>query len=326
MGSGKWLEWRITMINSLGSKVNCFLRMLVILSVTCATVLTGLLAVDFAEAKTTPVSSDTSYVRYATGINIYGAPKDWYGLAVHYGYYVSDQPVPGGVVSFEKGAYGTNSTYGFVGVVVYYREVGNYWDFGARYSYPATERTIYYNHAFAKEQSFRVLKKDPNVHYIYRHGENKRPDGYYFRPEYVGYEVLGTRQPLAAEKREVTVYSENVFAKAFVGSGQVVRILAKAEVGETIWVFIKTSHQPKITYAKTYYYGKEELSRFDPYSGQAYKMYYAKDYGDSVLDLGYGDYSNIAGKGGEITVTLKKGNDPRRLVPLQTIRLRLGRE
>jgi hypothetical protein len=68
-------------------------------------------------ARTFPTIMDTSYVRTATGINIYGAPREWHTLAAQYGYQVSDKPVTGGVICFEGGAYGTSETYGFAGVV-----------------------------------------------------------------------------------------------------------------------------------------------------------------------------------------------------------------
>lgn len=327
------------MIESVGMKVNIFFRTLVVFSLACLVAFATPSATEPAAANTISQGPDTSYVRYATGINIYGSPRDWHTLAARYGYYVSDKPVPGGAICFKDSAYGMNGAYGFVGVVVYYQDDGDYWSIGTRYAYPTREGGSYYsyasvkgqtgsdyNHLYVKEQGLRVLKSDPHVHYIYRRGMNLRPAGYYSRPEYAGYELVGKQYKLSTETKEVTVYPENNYVKAYVGSGQVVRVLAKAEVGETLWVFIKTPYRTGTVYAQTYYDGKEQLAKFDASSPEAYRMYYAKNYGDTVLDLGYADYSKIAGDSGELTITIKKGKDPLRLTLLQTINLQLARK
>jgi len=298
------------------------IRVLARVSLACLIVLAIVWTGRHSEAKTDLQIQDTGFVRYATGINIYGSPKDWYILAARYGYYVSDEPVNGSVVSFEPGAYGTNNAYGFLGVVIYYRDDGGYWRIGTRYAYP-TERGSYYDdYYYAKEQEFRVLKKDPKVRFIYRNGMNAHPKGYYYYPEYVGYNIIDKQYPFSDGTEEVTVYPDKNYVKTYVRAGRIVRVLAKAEVGETLWVFIQTPYNAGATYARTYYYsGKESLKKFDAYSSDAYRMYYAKDYGDTVLDLGYADYSKIAGDSGEVTIIIKKGDDPKQLETLQTISL-----
>jgi hypothetical protein len=317
------------MIDSEDMKVNIFFRMLGSAVRACLVGLAILAILSIAtlsEAQTVSQVPDSSYVRYATGMNIYGSPKEWYTLATRYGYYVADKPVTGGVVSFDSGAYGTTSPYGFVGVVVYYQEDGGYWNIGTRYAYAATASGNYYSHSYVKEQSFRVLKKYPQVHFIYRSGMNARHDTYYYQPEYAGYEVVGKQYTLSDETKEVTVYPENSYVKEYVRPGQVVRVLARAEVGETLWVFVKTPYRTGKVYVKTYYQGKEQLKAFDASAADAYQMYYVKNYGDTVLDLGYADYSKIAGDSGEVTITIKKGRDPMRLQPLQSISLQLAQK
>jgi hypothetical protein len=282
-------------------------------------------AIDQTSAKSSLVTSDTGYVRYATGINIYGNPQDWYTLASYYGYEVSDKPVRGGVVSFQKGSYGTNAAYGFVGVVLYYQDSGNYWDLGVRYAYPAAASTNYFSHSPAREQSFHVLKNDSTVHYIYRRGESLKADAYYFFPQYAGYGIEGERQAFSPGNEEFTIYPEKSYVRAYVGSGKLVRILAKAEVGETLWVFVKAPGYSPYTYARTFFEGKEKWLRFNSYSNEAYRMYYANSYGDTILDLGYVDYSKIAGANGDVSITIKKGSKPDELVTLQTIKLGFGK-
>ncbi len=313
------------MINSAGLKVNTFFRISFALCVLFVALAGISLAVDETNAKSSLVTSDTGYVRYATGINIYGNPQNWYALASYYGYELSDKPVRGGVVSFQKGAYGTNADYGFVGVVLYYQDSGNYWDLGVRYAYPTTGRLNYFNHSQAREQSFHVLKNDRDVHYIYRRGENLKADSYYFDPQYAGYSIVGERKAFSPGSDEITVYPEKAFARAYLGSGKLVRILAKAEVGQTLWVFVKAPGHSRYTYARAYSEGKEKWFKFDEYSDHAYRMYYASNYGDTVLDLGYVDYSKIAGANREVIVTIKKGNKPDELVTLQTIKLGFGK-
>ena len=313
------------MIDSVGMKVNIFFRLLGGFSFAGLTALALPAAADGqTKAQATSPAPDTSYVRYATGIDIYGSPKDWYRLAARYGYHVSEQPVVGGVVCFDNGAYGTNPVYGSVAVVVYYQDEGNYWNIGTRYAYPATDGANYDYYSYVKEQSYRVLKNDPNVHYIYRRGMNVRPIGYYSRPEYAGYDAVGKQYTLSNETKELTIYPKKDYVKAYVGAGQVVRVLAKAEVGETLWVLVKTPYRAGKIYAQTSNYGKEQLRRFAADSTNASELYYAQNYGDTVLDLGYADYSKIAGDSGEVTITIKKGKDPMRLQPLQTISLQLS--
>lgn len=266
---------------------------------------------------------DTNYVRSATGIYIYGNAGEWHTLAARYGYYVSDRPVPGGAVSFEGGAYGASNAYGFVGVVVYYHDRGDYWEVGTRYAHKA-EGASYYNGSYVKEQAFRVKKNDARAHYIYRSGTNVRPGGYYTRPEYFGHSVVGKQYAFSTQTEEVVVYQPDVYTKATVGPNQVVRVLAKAEAGETIWVFVETPYRAGNVYARTYHEGKEHLRRFDVSSPDASHMYYAKNYGDTVLDLGYADYSEIAGDSREVTITIKKGSHPARLQILQVVRLQLA--
>lgn len=266
---------------------------------------------------------DTNYVRSATGIYIYGNAREWHTLAARYGYYVSDKPVPGGAVCFEGGAYGASDAYGFVGVVVYYHDRGDYWEVGTRYAYKV-EGANHYSDSSVREQAFRVMKKDARAHYIYRSGMNARPGGYYTRPEYVGHGVVGKQYALSTHTQEVVVHQQDVYAKASVGPNQVVRVLAKAEPGETIWVFVETPYRAGTVYARTHYDGKEHLRRFAASAPDASRMYYAKNYGDTVLDLGYADYSEIAGDSREVTITIKKGSDPVRLQLLQVVRLHLA--
>jgi hypothetical protein len=312
------------MIYSTNRKVNFHFRAL-------ASFLIGLAALAIlplanqSEAKTVARGQATSYVRYATGINIYGSPKDWHTLAERYGYYVSSSPVQGGVVSIERGAYGTDDAYGFIGVVIYYQGDGDYWNVGTRYAPPAAAGADYDRYFSVSERLLRVLKNDPKVHYIYRGGLRARPKGYYSRLEYAGYEVVGKQYAFSPETKEMTVYADEGYARAYVGPGQVVRVLARGEVGETLWVFIETPYRPGNVYAETYYGGKGQLRKFEASSADAYRMYYASNYGDAVLDLGYLDYSKIAGDSGEVTITIKKGADPTRLVLLQTISLQLAR-
>jgi hypothetical protein len=314
------------MINSHSRKVNGFFRWLCSFALAGLLALTMLPAIGRTLAKSNAVGPDTDYVRYATGINIYGAPKDWYMLAPQYGYYLSETPVVGGVVSFRGGTYGTNSNYGFVALVVYYKELGDYWDLGTRYAYPKSDGVRYYNHFSAKEQTFRIRKHDPNVYYIYRRGENLRPAGYYFYPEYAGYDVVGKQNVLSSETKEVTVYPDTNSGTAYVGPGQVVRVLAKAEIGETMWVLVHTPYRKGSVYAKTYYNGKEQLTKFNAASPDARYMYYVQNYGDTVIDLGYADYSKIAGGAGQVKITIMKGGDPMKLQPLQTVTLQLATE
>lgn len=309
------------MINLAGRKVNTFFRISFALCVLSIAVAGIFLAVGETNAKSSLVTSDTGYVRYATGINIYGNPQDWYALASYYGYELSDKPVRGGVVSFQKGAYGTNAVYGFVGLVLYYQDSGNYWDLGVRYAYPTTGRMNYYNHSPAREQSFHVLKDDKSVHYIYRRGENLKADSYYIYPHYAGYNIVGEREAFSPGGDESVVYPKPALVKTYLASGKLVRILARAEVGQTLWVFVKAPGHSRYTYARTYSEGKEKWVKFDPYSDDAHRMYYASNYGDTVLDLGYVDYSKIAGSKGEVIVTIKKGNKPNELMTLQTIKL-----
>ncbi len=269
---------------------------------------------------------DMDYVRRATGIDLFGAPKDWHSFAARYGYYVSDKPVPGGVVCFEGGAYGASEAYGFAGVVIYYQDRGDHWEVGTRFAYLAEGRS-YYDDSYVKEQVFQVFKNDPRAHFIYRGGMNLRTGGYYTRPEYVGHNVVGEYHAFSGDAKDVVaVYPKSNYERAFVRAGQVVRVLAKAEVGETLWVFIETPYRAGTVYAVTHYGGGERLMQFDASSPEAARMYFAKDYGDTVLDLGYADYSRIAGDSGEVTITIKKGGDPARLLPLQTVRLQLDRK
>jgi hypothetical protein len=312
----------ITMINFATKKVNFFGRLFVIL------IVAGLAATAMSRGangtSTKPVyqSSVTSYVRYATGIEIYGSPNTWYSSAQRYGYHLSDQPVTGGVICFTNGAYETSAAYGFVAVVVYYDDDGSYWNIGTRYAYPGA--SDYYNHYPAREQVYRVRKADPDVHYIYRLGMNVRPVGYYYRPEYSGYNIVQREYALAPNAKEVTIYSNDRYQKVYVSPGQVVRTLARAEIGETLWVFVKTSYEKDKVYARTYRDGKEQLTRFDANSSEAYQLYYARNYGDTVLDIGYTDYSSIMRNRGEVTILIKKGGNPMKLVPVQTITLQLA--
>jgi hypothetical protein len=280
---------------------------------------------DAAAALPSPRAIDAGYVRRATGIDLFGAPKDWHEFAARYGYYVSDRPVPGGVVCFEGGAYGASEAYGFVGVVVYYQDRGEHWEIVTRYAYPTDGRG--YDGDYVKEQSFRVLKNDPRAHYIYRGGDNARPGGYYTRPEYAGHNVVGEDYVFQGEAKDVVaVRPEDEHARAYVRPGQVIRVLAKAEVGETLWVFVETPYRAGTVYAVTHYGGGARLVKYDGSSPDAQRMYYAKNYGDTVLDLGYADYSGIAGDSGEVNITVKKGGDPAHLVTLQTVRLQLERK
>lgn len=136
--------------------------------------------------------------------------------------------------------------------------------------------------------------------------------------------IDGKRNQLTKGIREIVIYSKDQDVKYSIEEGQVVRILARAEAGQTMWVFVKTSYKPEAVYAKTRsneYALTEKLSEFNASTGEAYNMYYAKNYGDYVLDLGYADYSNIAGYKGEVTITVKKGEDPKNLQTIQTITL-----
>ena len=264
---------------------------------------------------------DTSYVRYATGINIYGSPKDWHALAPRYGYYVSRVPVPGGAVCFEQGAYGADDTYGLVAVVVYYRDEGGYWHIVTRYAHQGAGQ---YEHSPVEERVFRVRKNDPAVHYIYRGGAGA--GGYYYRPEYAHGKVEGRRYPLTGGTGAATVYAEGGHTSASAVAGQPVRVLAQAAAGETLWVFVETPYRAGETYAVTHDGGRERFRKFDARASESARMYYVKGYGDAVLDLGYVDYSALAGAGGKLTITIKKGEDPSRLVPVQTVTLRLARK
>lgn len=311
------------MLGTRHAKVNTCFHKLASLAIAClATLAINFIAVH-VDAQTISKGTYTDYARAATGINLYGAPKDWPTMAEKSGYYVSDRPMPGGVVCFEGGAYGTDSTYGFVGVVVYYQDNGAYWNIGVRYAYP-TDSETYYSHSSVNEYGFKVRKDDPKVHYLYRQGMNVRRADYYLRPEYAGYNVVYKEYALSADTKEVTVYSKNSYVKSYVEPGQVVRLLAKAEVGETLWVFIESPYYKGQVYVKTNHDGKEELRKYDAHAPEAYHMYYAQAYGDTVLDLGYADYSKLAGDTGEVTITIKKGTDPKRLLPLQTISLHLA--
>lgn len=136
--------------------------------------------------------------------------------------------------------------------------------------------------------------------------------------------IAGKRYQFTKAIKELVIYSKDQEVKASVDSGEIVRILAKAEAGETLWVFVGTSYHPGSVYAKTYYYGygaTEKLREFNAFAGDAYKMYYVKNYGDNLLDLGYADYAKLAGNNGEITITVKKGGEPRSLKTIQTITL-----
>ena len=136
--------------------------------------------------------------------------------------------------------------------------------------------------------------------------------------------ITGKRYALTRDKKELVVYSSNQNVKADVEPNQVVRILAKAEAGETLWVLIGTGYHPGTAYAKSYAYGYgpvERLQAFDPYASYAYRMYYVKNCDDNLLDLGYGDYSKLAGYNGSVTITVKKGEDPKELKTIQTINL-----
>ena len=136
--------------------------------------------------------------------------------------------------------------------------------------------------------------------------------------------ITGKRYRLPKERKELVVYSNDPNVKANVEANQVVRILAKAEAGETLWVFIGTAYHPGMAYAKSYAYGYgsvERLQEFDPYASYAYRMYYVKSCDDNLVDLGYGDYSKLAGYSGAVTITVKKGEDPKDLKTIQTINL-----
>lgn len=282
---------------------------------------------DADENLPTPRAIDTGYVRSATGIDLFGAPKDWHRLAPRYGYYVSDRPVAGGVVCFAGGAYGSSDAYGFAGVVVYYRDRGAYWEVVTRYAY-AGEGRGRYDDSHVMEKAFHVSKHDARARYIYRGGAAGRPAGYYARPEYVGHNVVGDYHVLSGGTQNVVaIYpAGGQDERAYVKPGQVVRVLAKAELGETLWVFVETPYRAGTVYAVTHYGDASRLVKYDGSAPEASRMYYAKDYGDTVLDLGYADYSRIAGDSGEVTITVKKGADPARLMPLQTVRLHLYRK
>jgi hypothetical protein len=290
------------------------------LSVICLAILVIFSTTGTIEAQTISQGPYTDYARAATGIDIYGSPKYWPAVAQRYGYQVSDAPVPGGVICITGGYYGTNSTYGFVGAVVYYQDNGAYWKVGVRYAYPTADNA-YYHHAYVKEYGFQIAKNDPNVRYIYRDGKDERAGSYYLRPDYAGYNVVSEQYELGPDTKEATVYSKDRYVNAYLRKNYVVRIIAKAEAGETLWVFIESTNQQGIPYAKYYYDGKEQMKKFDAYAAEAYQMYYAAAYGDTVLDLGYADYSRIAGEDGVVTFTIKKGKDPRQLTTLQTIKV-----
>lgn len=134
--------------------------------------------------------------------------------------------------------------------------------------------------------------------------------------------IAGKRYQLTRETKELVIYSKDENVRATVEPGQVVRILAKVVSGETLWVFVGTPYHPGVVYARTYAYGStEKLREFNANTGDAYRMYFVKNYGDTILDMGYADYAKIAGTDGEVTITVKKGGDPRSLKTIQTITL-----
>jgi hypothetical protein len=269
------------------------------------------------------------YARYATGIDIIGSPKDWDNYAARYGYYLSDAPVTGGVISFEPGAYGADGSYGFVGVVSYYKDDGNYWKVGVRYADAQGQAAGQYYYTGVYEKEYRLLKGDPSVHYVYRDGRYYEPK-YYACPEYpdAGQAIISRQYAFPNRASYQTVYSYDRDVVASIASGRMVRVLARAEVGETMWVFVESSRYPGVYYAKTSLceYGKDErLEKFNPHSPASEEMYYAKAYGDTLIDLGYGDYSKLAGHDGKVTITVKKGGNVKSLQTVQTITLQLKR-
>lgn len=166
------------------------------------------------------------------------------------------------------------------------------------------------------------LRQPRNDRDLYHFGLDVRPI-YYTEYSSSGGVLIGKRFQMSKDVKELVIYSEDPYVKRYVQQGQVVRILARAERGETLWIFVETSNHPGGVYAKTglHNYGAvEKLQEFNSSTGDAYRMYFARAYGDTVLDLGYADYSKIAGKG-EAIISVKKGDDPETLKTIQTITL-----
>jgi surface antigen len=299
-----------------------------IVSTVVCLVLICLSSVIEAGTRTSPEGRYTYYARTVTGINIYGSPKDWHRYATLYGYNISNKPVVGAIISFEAGAYGADSAYGLVGVVAYYEDAGNYYRIKVRYANSYRETTGQYGYSGVSEREYRVLKNDPAVHYIYQPAQASAPR-YYSCPEYSDSDevILGKQYAISGKEKFLTIYCEDANVRAYIEPGQLIRILARSEVGETVWVFVETPYSPGVIFAKTPFYehGKDEqLMRFNPYEPKSQDMYYARKYGDIALDLGYGDYSKIAGNNGKVTITIKKGGDARYLQTTQTINLQIG--
>jgi hypothetical protein len=286
-----------------------------------------MLSTDASFAKTNSSRYYASYARYATGISIFGSPKDWDKYAARYGYYVSDRPVVGGVATFEPGAYNIDYKYGFVGLVIYYRDDVSYWRIGVRYAGSDGDASQEYDYLDVSEKEYRVAKGDQAVHYIYRYYPNATSSAYYTWSEYVDSGQVTTDRKYSAsnEVKPLMVYSADDVVTAYFDQGQVVRTMCKAEVGETLWVFVESTNKPGVVFAKAPYYqnGRDGLQQFNPYTAAAQQMYYAKDYGDTVLDLGYEDYSKLASYGGKVTITVKKGSYAAYLKTIQTITLQV---
>lgn len=311
-------------------KINFGLRTMVSIMLLCLVALIPSLAAGQSIAKARTQFQYSSYARYATGINIFGSPKDWVSYAAQYGYGLSDKPVSGGVIIFDPTADSQSNSYGMVGVVTYYYDDSDYWKIGVRYASPKSDTSNYYDYAYVTDQEIRVSKNVSTVHYIYRDGANKYP-AYYIRPEYSDAEREITVKQLTVSKENcpITIYSDKEYLETNATQGQPVRILSKAEIGETLWVYIQVPSQNATYYLRPYSYGypgNMKQKNIFVYSPEAQEVYYAKNYGDTILDLGYVDYSKLAGYKGKVIVTIKKGESPIESTTIQTFSLQFQKE
>lgn len=268
------------------------------------------------------------YARCASGIRIYGNANQWDNLAASYGYRLASHPMIPGVMNFEAGAYGSNSTFGHVAVPLSYYEDGSYWVVRVRHSNWGEGTMTDCGCTNVSEKTFRVPKYDPSVHYIY--DPARFPPGPYSMKPGVSdlRQSIGASNPVADDNNALVVNSEEPEVTVPVRTGQRVVLRAKAEFGEKIWVLIESSRFPGILFVKpspALCSGDDCLVKFSPEirEDRAEALYYSKKYGDTVIDLGSADYTGLGGFDGEVTINIKKGNTPQELKIIQTIKLKV---
>jgi hypothetical protein len=105
---------------------------------------------------------------------ISGNGYQWDENASALGYKIVSSPVVGGVMNFEKGAYGADAKYGHVGKIVSYTSSGTNWLVTLRHAnWPSGTKISDCGCSNVYEKVFTVSKNATNVHYIAPPNYNK---------------------------------------------------------------------------------------------------------------------------------------------------------